>query len=227
METKMTSSWNRCRMADCIDHTLLKPTATVDQIAALCGEAAAAGFAAVCVNPCHVPLAAARLAGSLVKVCSVIGFPLGANSTYIKAEEARRAVEQGAGEVDMVMQIGALKAGKLVDVEEDILQVVKAAGSAPVKVIIEACFLTDEEKTAACKLAVSAGAKFVKTSTGFGSGGATPADVRLMRSTVGPAFGVKASGGIRTLEDALAMLEAGANRLGTSSGMQILSQMPG
>jgi deoxyribose-phosphate aldolase len=225
MEMKMTSAWNRSRMAGCIDHTLLKPTATADQITALCREAVAAGFAAVCVNPCHIPLAAVRLAGTPVKVCSVIGFPLGANSTYIKAEEARLAIDQGAHEVDMVMQIGALKSGRLDDVEEDIRQVVKAAGETPVKVIIETCFLTDEEKTAACRLAVSAGAKFVKTSTGFGSGGATPADVRLMRSTVGSALGVKASGGIRTLEDALVMLEAGANRLGTSSGMQILSRL--
>jgi deoxyribose-phosphate aldolase len=222
---KMTATWNRRRMAACIDHTLLKPTATADQIITLCNEAVAAGFAAVCVNPCHIPLVVSRLAGTPVKVCSVIGFPLGANSTYIKAEEARSVVGQGASEVDMVIQIGAMKSAKLLDVEEDIRQVVKAAGEAPVKVIIETCFLTDEEKTAACRLAVNAGAKFVKTSTGFGSGGATPADVRLMRSTVGPAFGVKASGGIRTLDEALAMLEAGANRLGTSSGVQILSQM--
>ncbi len=221
----MTATWNRRRMAACIDHTLLKPTATADQIITLCNEAVAAGFAAVCVNPCHIPLVVSRLAGTPVKVCSVIGFPLGANSTYIKAEEARSVVGQGASEVDMVIQIGAMKSAKLLDVEEDIRQVVKAAGEAPVKVIIETCFLTDEEKTAACRLAVNAGAKFVKTSTGFGSGGATPADVRLMRSTVGPAFGVKASGGIRTLDEALAMLEAGANRLGTSSGVQILSQM--
>jgi deoxyribose-phosphate aldolase len=226
METDMTSPWNRSRMADCIDHTLLKPFATDEQIVQLCREALASNFAAVCVNPCHIRLAAAHLAHSPVKACCVVGFPLGANTTRIKAAEADRAVAEGAAEVDMVISIGALKSGRLVDAEDDIRLVVEAAGGALVKVIIEACFLTDAEKVAACRLAMNAGADFVKTSTGFGSGGATVADVRLMRSTVGSGLGVKASGGIRTLADALAMLEAGASRIGTSSGMEILSQMP-
>lgn len=223
----MTTHWNRSRLAACIDHTLLKPTAADEQIGQLCREALASQFASVCVNPCHIRFVAAALAHSTVKACSVIGFPLGANSSRIKAAEAGQAVAEGAGEIDMVVNIGWVKSGRWVDVEEDMREVVQAAGGALVKVIIETCFLTDEEKVAACTLAMSAGAHFVKTSTGFGSGGATAADVRLMRATVGPGLGVKASGGIRTLEDALAMLEAGANRLGTSSGMEILSQMPG
>lgn len=221
----MTSAWSRSRMAACIDHTLLKPVATDEQIVQLCREALASNFAAVCVNPCHLRLVAAQLAHSPVKACSVIGFPLGASTTRIKAAEAELAVAEGASEVDMVISVGALKSGRLADVEDDIRQVAAAAGEALVKVIIETCFLTDTEKVAACRLAMNAGAAFVKTSTGFGSGGATVADVRLMRSTVGSALGVKASGGVRTLADALAMLEAGATRIGTSSGMEILSQI--
>ena len=213
-------------MAACIDHTLLKPVATDEQIVQLCREALASNFASVCVNPCHIRLAAAHLARSPIKACSVIGFPLGASTTRIKAAEAEQAVADGAAEVDMVISIGALKSGRLADVEDDIRQVAAVAGGALVKVIIETCFLTATEKVTACRLAMNAGADFVKTSTGFGSGGATVADVRLMRSTVGSALGVKASGGVRTLADALAMLEAGANRIGTSSGMEILSQMP-
>lgn len=226
METNMTPAWSRSRMAACIDHTLLKPVATDEQIVQLCREALESKFASVCVNPCHIRLAVSQLAHSSVKACSVIGFPLGASTSRIKAAEAELAVAEGAGEVDMVISIGALRSGRFFDVEADIRQVVTAAGGVPVKVIIETCFLADAEKVTACKLAVNAGAKFVKTSTGFGSGGATVADVRLMRSTVGPVLGVKASGGIRTLADALAMLEAGANRIGTSSGNEILSQLP-
>jgi deoxyribose-phosphate aldolase len=222
----MTSHWNRSRMAACIDHTLLKPTATDEQIVQLCRQALESKFASVCVNPCHIRLAVSQLSQSTVKACSVIGFPLGANTPLIKAAEAEQAVAEGAAEVDMVIQVGALKSGRFDNVEQDICGVVKAAAGALVKVIIEACFLTDAEKVTACRLAMNAGAHFVKTSTGFGSGGATAADVRLMRSTVGSALGVKASGGIRTLADALGMLEAGANRIGTSSGMEILSQMP-
>jgi len=227
METNVASAWNRSRITACIDHTLLKPIATDEQVATLCREALESNFASVCVNPCHIRLAASELAYSPVKACSVIGFPLGANTTRIKAAETELAVAEGAGEVDMVIQVGALKSGRFFDVEEDIRQVVKAGGGVLVKVIIEACFLTDAEKVTACRLAMNAGAHFVKTSTGFGSGGATVADVRLMRATVGPALGVKASGGIRTLADVLAMLEAGANRIGTSAGTEILSQVPG
>jgi deoxyribose-phosphate aldolase len=225
METNMTSPWNRSRMAACIDHTLLKPVATDEQIVRLCREALESNFAAVCVNPSYIRLAAGQLAQSPVKACGVVGFPLGANTTRIKAAEAELAVAEGAAEVDMVISVGALKSSRLVYVEDDIRQVVTAAGGALVKVIIETCFLTDTEKVTACRMAMNAGAGFVKTSTGFGSGGATVADVRLMRSTVGSALGVKASGGVRTLADALAMLEAGASRIGTSSGMEILSQI--
>jgi len=221
----MTPPLSRRRMAACIDHTLLKPVATDEQIVQLCREALSSNFASVCVNPCHIRLAAAQLTHSPVKACSVIGFPLGANTTRIKAAEAEQAVAEGAAEVDMVIAVGALKSGRLADVENDIRQVAAAAGGALVKVIIETCYLRDTEKVTACRLAMNAGADFVKTSTGFGSGGATVADVRLMRSTVGSALGVKASGGVRTLADALAMLEAGANRIGTSSGMEILSQI--
>jgi deoxyribose-phosphate aldolase len=215
-------TWTRSRLAACIDHTLLKPDATDDQVRALCAEAAAAGFAAACVNPCHVPLAAGCLAGSPVKVCAVVGFPLGASASRVKAAEAALAVEQGAGEVDMVLNVGWLKSGRAADAAADIRAVVRASAWATVKVILECCFLTDAEKREACRLAVAAGAHFVKTSTGFGSGGATAADVRLLREAVGPEIGVKASGGIRTLADALAMLEAGASRIGASSGLQIL-----
>jgi deoxyribose-phosphate aldolase len=217
------TAWTRSRLAACIDHTLLKPNATDDQIRTLCREAREFGFAAACVNPGHIPLVADCLAGSAVKACAVVGFPLGANATRIKAAEAALAVDQGAAEVDMVIAVGALKSGRTADVEADIRAVAAAAGGALVKVILETCFLTDEEKRTACRLAANAGAHFVKTSTGFGSEGATVEDVRLMREAVGPAIGVKASGGIRTLADALAMLTAGANRLGTSAGVAIIA----
>ena len=221
----MHDKWNRQTLAATIDHTLLKPEATSAQIRQICQEARAFGFAAVCVNPCHVSLVAEALGGGTVKACSVIGFPLGANHRLIKAAEARQAVAEGAQEVDMVMAVGALKEGRHDLVEADIRAVVEAAGPAAVKVIIETCLLTDDEKVAACRLAVRAGAGFVKTSTGFGSAGATAADVRLMRATVGDAFGVKASGGIRTLDQLMEMLEAGATRIGTSSGPAIIQQL--
>lgn len=206
-----------------IDHTLLKADATEDQIQKLCQEAREYEFISVCINPAWVKKAAAFLTDSSVKVCTVIGFPLGATTSEVKAFEARDAIQNGATEVDMVINIGALKDRDLELVERDIRQVVEAAeGKALTKVIIEACLLTNEEKILACEAAKKAGADFVKTSTGFSTGGATPEDVKLMRSTVGPDMGVKASGGVRTYEDAKTMLEAGATRLGTSNGVALL-----
>lgn len=220
----MTSPWNRQTLAAAIDHTLLKPEATSSQIRDLCREARANGFAGVCVNPWHVPLAARELEGSPVKACSVIGFPLGANRSGVKAAETRQALADGAREVDMVLAVGALKEGRLDLVEADIRAVVEAAGENVVKVIIETCLLTDAEKVSACRLAAGAGAGFVKTSTGFNTAGATVEDVRLMRAAVGEALGVKASGGIRTREQMVAMLDAGASRIGTSSGVTIIAR---
>ncbi|NYE58322.1 deoxyribose-phosphate aldolase [Carboxydothermus ferrireducens] len=213
-------------IAQMIDHTLLKATATYADIEKLCQEAKEFNFKSVCVNPAFVPFASQLLKDSEIKVCTVIGFPLGATSTAVKAYEASWAVENGALEVDMVINIGALKAGRYEEVLEDIKEVVSAAkGKNPtvvVKVIIETCYLTDEEKIKACELAVEAGADFVKTSTGFGTGGATVEDVRLMKRTVGEKAEVKASGGIRSFADAIKMIEAGATRLGTSSGVLIM-----
>ncbi|QPA33212.1 deoxyribose-phosphate aldolase [Thermaerobacillus caldiproteolyticus] len=207
-----------------IDHTLLKPEATKEQIVKLAEEAKAYHFASVCVNPTWVKTAYEILKDTDVKVCTVIGFPLGATTPEVKAFETKNAIENGASEVDMVINIGALKSGNDELVEKDIRAVVEAAkGKALVKVIIEACLLTDEEKVRACQLAVKAGADFVKTSTGFSTGGATVEDVALMRKTVGPNFGVKASGGIRTADDLLAMEKAGANRIGASAGVQIIN----
>ncbi len=211
-------------LASYIDHTLLKADATEAQITRLCAEAREHRFASVCVNPRWVALCAQLLAGSGVRVCTVIGFPLGASSSAIKAAETRQAVADGADELDMVISVGDLKAGNYEFVRTDIRGVVKAAEGRTVKVIIEACLLTDEEKSLACKLAMAAGADFVKTSTGFSTGGATVADVKLMRAAVGPNFGVKAAGGIRTRKDALAMIEAGANRIGASAGIAICSE---
>jgi deoxyribose-phosphate aldolase len=207
-----------------IDHTLLKPDATPDQIAQLCFEARKYGFAAVCVNPTWVKLCAQLLHGSPVKVCTVIGFPLGATAPEVKAFETRNAIENGAGEIDMVINIGALKARDLELVAGDIRGVVAAAhaGGAIVKVIIEAVLLTDEEKTIACLLSKEAGADFVKTSTGFAAGGATVHDVELMRRVVGPEMGVKAAGGVRTYADAESMIKAGATRIGASAGIKIV-----
>jgi deoxyribose-phosphate aldolase len=207
-----------------IDHTLLKPEATARQIDALCDEAAKHHFYSVCVNSFWVERCARRLRGSGVKVCTVVGFPLGAMDSRSKAFEARTAISNGAAEIDMVMNIGAMKAGDLRAVREDMLAVRRACRSRIVlKVIIETCLLSDEEKVLACQLAKDSGADFVKTSTGFSSGGATVADVALMRRTVGPAMGVKASGGVRSIETAVAMIEAGATRLGTSSGVLLVS----
>lgn len=210
-----------------IDHTLLKPDATIDQIKKLCHEAVQNNFAAVCVNPCHVRLASELTRNSTVNVCAVAGFPLGANLTEIKAFEARRAIEDGANEIDMVINIGALKNENDELVFHDIQAVVEACkqGNAICKVIIEAALLTDDEKAQACELAKRAGADFVKTSTGFGPGGATAHDVALMTRIVkGTSIGVKAAGGIRTYDDAIKMIEAGATRIGTSSGVQIVSE---
>jgi len=210
-------------IAKMIDHTLLKADATEAQIRKLCAEAKEYGFASVCVNSCYAALASKELEGSDVKTCCVVGFPLGAMQTQAKAFEAAQAVKDGAQEIDMVIQIGALKDGRDDAVQEDIAAVVEAAKPAIVKVIIETCLLTEEEKVRACTLAEKAGAAFVKTSTGFSTGGATAEDVALMRRTVGDRMQVKAAGGIHTREEALAMIEAGADRLGASSGVAIVS----
>lgn len=214
-------------LAQFIDHTLLKPTATCEEIEQLCKEAAKYGFAAVCVNPVYIPLVARLLRGSSVKTCSVVGFPLGATLPEVKGTEAQTVVRAGAQEVDMVLNIGALKEGNRKLVYRDIEAVCEGADRAIVKVIIETCYLTEEEKVFACQAAKEVGAHFVKTSTGFGTGGATVEDVALMRKVVGRDFGVKASGGIRTLEDALKMIQAGANRIGTSAGVPIIEELLG
>ena len=205
-----------------IDHTLLKQDATPEQIVKLCEEAKEFDFMSVCVNPAYVPLAAKCLEGSDVKVCTVIGFPLGMNLTRTKVEEAQLAIKEGADEIDMVINVGMLKAGHDDYVEEEIRELKSVAGSRVLKVIIETCLLTDEEKVRACVASKNAGADFVKTSTGFSTGGATAHDVALMRKTVGPEMGVKASGGVRTHEDLINMVEAGANRIGTSNGTKII-----
>ena len=205
-----------------IDHTLLKQDATPEQIITLCEEAKQFDFMSVCVNPAYVPLAAKCLEGSDVKVCTVIGFPLGMNLTRTKVEEAELAIKEGADEIDMVINVGMLKAGHDQYVEEEIRELKAVAGQKVLKVIIETCLLTDEEKVRACIASKNAGADFVKTSTGFSTGGATVHDVALMRKTVGPDMGVKASGGVRTHEDLLAMVEAGATRIGTSNGTKII-----
>ena len=205
-----------------IDHTLLKPEASEEQILKLIEEAKVYDFASICVNPTWIEFAAEQLKGSDVKVCVPIGFPLGANTSDVKAFETKDAIQKGAGEVDMVINVGALKSKDYDLVERDIRAVVEAANGTLVKVILETCLLTDEEKVKACQLAQKAGADFVKTSTGFSTGGATVEDVALMRKTVGPDIGVKASGGARSYEDALAFIEAGATRIGTSAGVAIM-----
>ena len=223
-----------------IDHTLLAPEAGTEKIHGLCADAKKYRFASVCVNPVYVKQAASELAGSPVRVCTVIGFPLGTNTSEVKAFEAARAIADGADEVDMVIDIGAARDGRFADVEADIKAVTDSARDAGkkagkrvvVKVILETCFLSDEEIVSCCNCAIKAGADFVKTSTGFANpkgadgkplpNGATTHHVELMRKTVGSSFGVKASGGIRSAETALAMLSAGANRLGTSSGVKIV-----
>lgn len=207
-----------------IDHTILKPEATQDQIAQLCYEARKYGFASVCVNPTNVKLCAELLEGSGVDVCTVVGFPLGATPTEVKVFETQQAIRDGATEVDMVINVGALKSRDYELVERDIASIARAchAGNAILKVIIEAALLTDEEKVVACQLAKVAEADFVKTSTGFGPGGATLEDVALMRRVVGPSMGVKAAGGIRTYEDAQKMIAAGASRIGASASVKIV-----
>ncbi|MED4582704.1 deoxyribose-phosphate aldolase [Brevibacillus choshinensis] len=213
------------RLNGMIDHTLLRADATKAEIAALTEEAKTYEFATVCVNPAHVSYAAEQLAGSKVKVCTVIGFPLGASTAETKAFETRNAIDNGAAEVDMVINIGALKAEENEVVEKDIQAVVSAAeGKALVKVILETSLLTEEEIVRACQISQKAGADYVKTSTGFSSGGATVAAVALMCQTVGAQMGVKASGGVRSLEDMKNMMEAGATRIGTSSGVKIMER---
>lgn len=216
----------KTEVAHLIDHTLLKPEATVQQIAQLCHEALLYSFASVCINPAHVKLAAQLLQNSDVKVCTVVGFPLGATSTESKVFETLQALRDGATEIDMVINIGALKGGDDPLVERDIAAVVETAHQhgALCKVIIETALLTNDEKVRACQLAKEARADFVKTSTGFSSGGATIEDVALMRQTVGPQVGVKASGGIRTLAEAQRMISAGATRLGVSAGVKIIQE---
>ena len=216
-------------IARTIDHTLLKPEATRAQIEQLCAEAREHGFATVCVNPTWVPLCADLLRGSETRVCTVVGFPLGATFPEVKAFEAARTVADGACEVDMVLNVGALKSGDYRLCERDVAAVVEAShrGGAIVKVIIEAALLTDDEKVKACVVSKAGGADFVKTSTGFGPGGATAADVALMRRVVGPDMGVKAAGGVRDLKSAQAMLDAGADRIGASVGVKIVQESRG
>ena len=213
------------QLSEYIDHTLLKPDAGTDQIVRLCREARENVFKSVCVNPCHAALVKKELAGSPVLTCVVIGFPLGAIATAVKVFEAKTAIADGADEIDMVINIGALKDKNLDLVEIDIRSVVEAAkDKALVKVIIECCLLTEAEKIAACECILRAGADYVKTSTGFSTGGATFADVALLRKTVGDKAGVKASGGVRDYQTAKAMIEAGASRIGTSAGVEIVRQ---
>ena len=212
-------------LAKYIDHTNLKPEATREDIAALCAEAKEYGFASVCVNPCHAAYAARLLEGTDVAVCCVVGFPLGACTTTVKAYEAADAVRNGATEIDMVLNVGWAREGRWSEIQAEIAAVAAMLrGRARLKVILETCLLTDEQKVEACRAAVRAGAGFVKTSTGFSKAGATVEDVRLMRETVGPDVGVKAAGGIRTCADAVAMIEAGATRIGASAGIAILSE---
>lgn len=209
-------------LARMIDHTILKPDASEAEVIKIINEAKEHGFASVCINPVNVSLAAPMLKGTDVKVCTVIGFPLGANTSAVKAYEAKEAIENGAQEVDMVINIGKLKDKDYNYVLKDIKAVVnEAKGKALTKVIIETCLLTDEEKIKACKLAQEAGADFVKTSTGFSKGGAIASDIKLMRETVGEKMGVKASGGVRTYQDAVSMAEAGATRIGASASISI------
>jgi len=208
-----------------IDHTLLKANASRKDIENLCREAVEYEFCSVCVNPVNVGIAVQSLKGSQVKVCTVVGFPLGANLAGVKAYEAGKALEQGALEVDMVINIGAVKSGDYDIVVKEIKAVKKVAGDRIVKVILETCYLTDDEKTKLGRLAVDCGANFVKTSTGFGTGGATTADVRLLREVVGPDVGIKASGGIRDLKTLMEIVDAGANRIGASSGVKIMKEL--
>jgi len=209
-------------IANMIDHTVLKAFSSKEDVIKVCKEAKEHGFFSVCINPTHIELAKQELQGSKVKVCTVIGFPLGANTSEVKAFETKDSIAKGAHEVDMVINIGALKDKNYDLVYKDIKAVVDAANKeALVKVIIETCYLTDEEKKIACELSVKAGADYVKTSTGFGTGGSTPEDIKLMRDVVGPNVGVKASGGVRTTEDAIKVIDAGASRIGASASISI------
>lgn len=212
-------------LARFIDHTLLKPEATLQDIVKLCDEAKRYHFASVCIHPSYVSFCARQLAGSDVKVCTVIGFPLGANTTEIKVAETEQAIQNGAQEIDMVINVGMLKSGEYEYVKNDIFQVVRSShrSDAIVKVIVETALLTDEEKVKACLLSKWAGAEFVKTSTGFSKGGATAGDIRLMRKVVGSTMGVKASGGVRSREDAEEMVASGATRIGASASVKIVS----
>ncbi|HBT18797.1 MAG TPA: deoxyribose-phosphate aldolase [Clostridiaceae bacterium] len=216
---------DKITLAKHIDHTLLKPEGTEKELTKLCQEAREYNFFSVCVNPCNIVKAKELLEGTDTKVCTVVGFPLGQMTTEAKSFETKEAVFLGAEEVDMVINIGKLKDGDYDYVLEDIRGVVLAAGGVLTKVIIEACLLTDEEKVKACELAKAAGADYVKTSTGFSKSGATTEDIALMRKTVGPEMGVKASGGIRTLADAMAMVENGASRLGLSASVAIVNEI--
>ena len=212
-------------IAKYIDHTILKPEATIEEVKKLCREATEYNFASVCVNACYTKLVSTELTGSDVKTCVVVGFPLGAMTKEAKAFETTQAIENGATEIDMVINVGALKDKNYALLKEDIDAVVNAAkGKAIVKVIIEACLLTDEEKVKACEISKEAKADFVKTSTGFSSGGATKEDIALMRKTVGPDLGVKASGGVRDYKTAMDMINAGASRIGASASITIVSE---
>ncbi len=216
----------RAQLAGMFDHSQLRAYATQIDITELCDEAVEYGFASVAINPAWTSYCAKYLAGTGVIVDPTVGFPLGANTARIKVEEAREAVGHGAGELDMVINVGALKSGFPDYVEKEITSIVKVAGGVPVKVILEAGYLSDDEKAAVCEMCIRSGAAFVKTSTGFGQSGATEEDVALMREVVGDALGVKAAGGIRTYDDVMAMIRAGASRIGTSSGISILEEMP-
>ncbi len=210
-------------VASRIDHTILNPEATKEEVRAKCAEAREYNFASVCINPIFVELAKEELKGSSVKVCTVIGFPLGENTSETKGFEAKDALDKGADELDMVLNIGALKSKNWEIVQADIEAVVNVSGNKIVKVIIETCYLTDEEKKKACEVIKEAGADFVKTSTGFGTAGAEVEDIRLIKKMVGDELGIKAAGGIKTMEDAVEMIEAGATRIGASSGVEIVT----
>ena len=215
-------------LASLIDHTLLKPNASEDEVTQICREAINYGFWSVCVNPNYVSFASHLVSDKNVRVCSVVGFPFGANTKEVKIHEAKNAIQDGANEIDMVINLGALKSGKYELVKNEIINVVeqgKHQKDTIIKVIIEAGLLTEKEKVLVCELVRDSGADFVKTSTGFNTSGATTSDVKLLRDVVGPDFGVKASGGIRTYDDALKMINAGANRLGTSSGVAIINEI--
>jgi len=220
----MSNELTSAQLAKYIDHTLLKQDAAISQIETLCAEAAKYHFASVCVNATYAAICSKLLKDTGVKVCCVVGFPLGATLSSVKAYEAEQVIADGASEVDMVLNVGAMKSSNFTLVKNDVSAVVKAAhaGNALVKVIIETCLLTDEEKVKACQICKEAGADFVKTSTGFSTAGATIEDVTLMRKTVGPDMGVKAAGGVRSRDDVLAMIKAGATRIGTSGGVKIM-----